>query len=154
MTTVEPQNRKDILSSIFRRRGANGTYTRLFDSLEVLQKERLLAAIELRDEELPIIGSMPNVDNCALLTTRRLVWYFEGARRCVLMEDIRDVVADFDKHNYGRDTKQKLNELIVVTMDGGKYLITLEPGASLFWTWNVLKNVGSVNRNRVARIPT
>ena len=154
MTAVEPQNRKDILSSIFRRRGANGTYTRLFDNLDVLQKERLLSTIELRDDELSVIGSMPNADNCALLTTRRLVWYFEGARRCVLMEDIRDVVADFNKHNYGSDTKQKLNELIVVTMDRGKQLITLELGAPLFGTWNVLKNVGSVNRNRVARIPT
>jgi hypothetical protein len=120
--------------------------------LDRAQKEVLLATIELHDQELPIIGSLLNVDNCLLLTTERLVWYFGGIREILGVEEIRDAVADFNKHNYGPETKHKLNELIIITMVNDKYLMTLEPGAPLFGTWNVLKNLGTRNRNRAARM--
>ena len=123
-------------------------YTRLFDSLDREQRDLLLTAIELHDQELPIIGSVPNVDYCLLLTTERLVWYFGGRRQDLQIEELRDAVADFNKHNYGSETKSKLNELIIITMRNDRHLVALEPGRPLFGTWNVLKNLGRSNRSK------
>jgi hypothetical protein len=151
MSGTEPRDRKEVLSSIFRRKGGDGAYTRLFDSLDREQRDLLLTTIELHDRELPIIGSVPNVDYCFLLTTERLVWYFGGARHSLQIEELRDAVADFNKHNYGTETKSRLNELVIVTMENDRHLVALEPGKPLFGVWNTLKNLGRTNRNR-ARI--
>ena len=54
---TSPEKLKDTLSSIFRRKGANGGYTRIFDDLEPPQQRSLLENMRLSPDELPVIGS-------------------------------------------------------------------------------------------------
>jgi len=47
-----------ISSTIFRRRGENGVYTRLFEDLFPVHREFLLSNVPLHEGELPVIGSV------------------------------------------------------------------------------------------------
>lgn len=63
---------KDTWASIFRRKGADGAYTRLFDNMESGQRKALLGGLKLREAELPVIGSLRGPGSWLILTTERL----------------------------------------------------------------------------------
>ena len=75
---TDAEKLKTTLSSIFRRKGANGSYTRLFEDLEPVQKEALLKEAPLQEGELPVIGSVESQDTWLIITTERLVWRLKG----------------------------------------------------------------------------
>lgn len=146
--TSNAQDRKQVLSSIFRRNGGDGSYTRLFENLEQAKQNILLAGIELRDSELPIVGSVFDSTNWLILTTERLVWCIDDRRNALPIEDLDDATADLARFQREGRAKQEWNQLQIVTSDSLTYSIDLEPGAPFFATWNVLKNIGTRNRNR------
>jgi hypothetical protein len=149
MTLTDPESLKDTWVSIFRRKGADGAYTRLFDNLDPSQRSALLSELKLRKSELPVIGSVQDSDNWLVLTTERLVWSIGGRRREVDAKVIRDARADFKKLQRRGHSKLEMRELQVVTMGKGEYTIELEPGAPLSGTWNILKNLGARNRSSI-----
>ena len=146
--TSSAKDRRHVLSSIFRRNGGDGNYTRLFENLEPPKQNILLAAIELRDFELPIIGNVCDSRNWLMLTTERLVWCIDNKRNELPIGDIDDAIADLAKFQREQRTKLEWNQLQIITSGSQRYSIDLEPGASLIATWNVLKNIGTRNRNR------
>jgi hypothetical protein len=137
---------KNTWESIFRRKGGDGAYTRLFDSLEPGQRSALLSGLKLRKTELPVIGSLRGPESWLVLTTERLVWASHGKRHELAADKIRDAVADF-KQLQTSESKLDMRTLRVITLTGEEYTIELEPGQPLSGTWNVLKNLGTRNRH-------
>jgi hypothetical protein len=151
MTLTAAESLKEIWAAIFRRRGGDGTYTRLFDNLNPSQQNTLLAKFKLYESELPVVGSVQDSDNWLVLMTERLVWSIGGERQEIAAEAIRDAIADLGQLQYARHGKLGMRQLQVVTTRVGEYLIELEPGQPLSGTWSVLKNLGARNRNATAR---
>jgi len=150
MTLTASESLKGTWVSIFRRKGGDGTYTRLFDNLDATQRSTLFAVLKLRESELPVIGSVQDSGNWLVLTTERLVWSIRGERREVAANTVRDATADL-KQLQRSDSKLEMRQLQVVTMGDGEYPIELEPGAPLSGVWNVLKNLGARNRSAVEK---
>jgi hypothetical protein len=136
---------KDTWASIFRRKGADGAYTRLFDNMEPGQRQTLLSGLKLRESELPVIGSLRGPGNWLILTTERLAWATDGERHELAAEDIRDAIANFNQLQ-NTQSKLEMRTLQVTTRTGDEYAIELEPGQPLSGVWNVLKNLGARNR--------
>jgi hypothetical protein len=143
--SVSVEDLKRTWESIFERKGGNGVYTRLFDSLSPGQQSALLGALRLRETELPVIGSLRGPDSWLILTTQRLVWAARGEQFEVAVPRIRDAIADF-RHLANSQSKLEMTNLQVTTLSGEEYGIELEPGPPLSGTWNVLKNLGARNR--------
>ena len=146
MTLTVAESLKDTWTSIFRRKGGDGTYTRLFDNLDPSQRSLLFAEFELSESELPVIGSIQDSGNWLVLTTERLAWSIEGKRQEVAATVIRDATADLKQLQRSDHGKLEMKQLQIVTMGDGEYSIELEPGAPLSGVWNVLKNLGARNR--------
>lgn len=148
MTLTAAETLKDTWVSIFRRKGGDGAYTRLFDNLDPLQRSTLLAEFKLHESELPVIGSIQDSGNWLVLTTERLAWSIGGERREVAANAIRDATADLKQLQRSEHSKLGMRHLQIVTMGDGEYSIELEPGGALSGTWNVLKNLGARNRSK------
>jgi hypothetical protein len=151
VTLTAAESLKDTWASIFRRKGGDGAYTRLFDNLDPSQQSTLVAVFQLRKSEIPVIGSVQDSGNWLVLTTERLAWSIEGERQEVAVEAIRDATADLKQLQRGAQSKLGMRHLQVVTMSDDEYSIDLEPGEPLSGTWNVLKNLGARNRSRAKR---
>jgi len=151
MTLTVAESLKDTWTSIFRRKGGDGTYTRLFDNLDPSQRSMLLAEFKLSESELPVIGSIQDSGNWLVLTTERLAWSIEGKRQEVAATVIRDATADLKQLQRSDHSKLGMRQLQIVTMGDGEYSIELEPGAPLSGVWNVLKNLGARNRGVTER---
>jgi len=150
MTLTAAESLKDTWASIFRRKGGDGTYTRLFDNLDPSQRSTLLAEITFRESELPVIGSIQDSSNWLVLTTERLAWSIGGERREIAAGAVLDATADLKQLQRGDHSKLGMRQLQVVTMGDGEHLIELEPGGPLSGTWNVLKNLGARNRSAIS----
>jgi hypothetical protein len=151
MTLTAAESLKDTWASIFRRKGGDGTYTRLFDNLDPSQRSTLLAQLKLHESELPVIGSVQDSSNWLVLTTERLAWSIAGERQEIAANAVRDAMADLKQLQRSDQSKLGMRQLQVVTVGNGEYSIELEPGGPLSGTWNVLKNLGARNRNAIER---
>jgi hypothetical protein len=150
MTLTAAESLKDSWVSIFRRKGEDGAYTRLFDNLDPSQRSTLLAVFQLHESELPVVGSVHDSSNWLVLTTSRLAWSTKGECQEVAAAAIRDAKPDL-KQIPGSDSKLGLRQLQIITMGNGEYSIELEPGGPLSGTWNILKNLGARNRRALKR---
>lgn len=151
MTLTVAESLKDTWTSIFRRKGGDGAYTRLFDNLDPSQRNILLAEFKPDESELPVIGSIQDAGNWLVLTTERLAWSIEGKRQEVAATLIRDATADLKQLQRSDHSKLGMKQLQLATMGGGEYSIELEPGAPLSGVWNILRNLGARNRGAVER---
>jgi hypothetical protein len=145
-SAVTAENLKNTWESIFLRKGGNGVFTRLFDSLDPGKRSTLLAALKLRETELPVIGSLGGPGNWLILTTERLVWGIDDARHEISVATIRDATANLKEFQHSQ-SKLEMKRLRIITLGGDEHTIELEPGRPLSGTWNVLKNVGARNRH-------
>ena len=141
----EAQSRKAVLTAVFKRRGANGRYTRLFDDLDANQKEVLLQNVQLSGDEVAIVGSVQAPDRWLLLTTEKIASRRGGEILTVDVREIIDAVADLQGLARSGGTKLEMRKLQVKTAEG-LHTIEIEPGAPLSGIWSVLKNIGARNR--------
>jgi hypothetical protein len=145
---TEPEKLQNTLSAIFKRKGQDGKFTRLFENFELSQKEWLLQKVQLGEGELPVIGSAESQSKWMLVTTSRIVWYADAKMQSLPAEGIRDVVADLQKLVVTGRRKNQMTEIQILTMNGEQYTIEVEEGAPLMGVWNALKNLGARNRKR------
>lgn len=144
----EAEKLKDTMAAIFRRKGHDGRYTRLFDNLEPGQRETLLAEAPLHEGELPVVGSAESHDKWLLLTTERLVWRWGERTRTLPVRDVWSVKADFPKMVATGVRKDKLRELQIETAGHEQCVVEVEEGPPLMGVWNVLMNLGARNRKK------
>jgi hypothetical protein len=150
----EAQRVKGRLGRIFKRKGRDGRYTRLFENLNPLQREALLKETPPDPEELPVIGSAEGQEKWMLITTKRIVWRLNSKTQSLPLEAIWDVVADFPKLVTTGLKKDEMKELQILTADGRRYSFEVEKGAPLSGVWNALKNVGHRNRGLAQSEPS
>jgi hypothetical protein len=145
---TEPEKLKNTLSAIFKRKGLDGKFTRLFENLEPSQKEWLLQKVRLGEGELPVIGSAESQGKWLIVTTSRIVWCADAKMQSLPADRIRDVVADLQKLAVTGRRKNQMKELQILTMNGEQYTVEVEEGAPLMGVWNALKNLGARNRKK------
>jgi hypothetical protein len=143
---TEPEKLKNTLSTIFKRKGRDGRFTRLFENLESVQKDVLLKEVQLNEGELPVIGSAESQEKWLLVTTSRIVWRLGGKAKTLPVEAVRDVVADFQKLVATGRKKDQMKELQILATSGEQYTVEVEERAPLMGVWNALKNLGARNR--------
>lgn len=146
---TDAQKLKTILSAIFKRKGRDGCYTRLFENLEPSQKSDLLKAVSLEEGELPVIGSVEGPTEWLIITTEKIVWRLGGETQTLTVRDVWDATADFRKSVATARRKEVMRELQVETVSHERHTIEVEEGAPLMGVWNVLKNLGARNRRAV-----
>jgi hypothetical protein len=144
----ESESLKATLSAVFKRKGRNGLYTRLFEDLEPVQQDVLLKNVQLNEGELPVIGSVESQDKWLMITTKRIVWSQAGKTQALTVQDIRDAVADLHALKTNGRTKLQMRELQIQTMSHAQHTIEVEEGAPLSGVWNALKNLGARNRRK------
>lgn len=145
---TEAEKLKSTLAAIFKRKGCDGRYTRLFENLEPSQREALLAQVPLRDGELPVIGSPESRAKWLIVTTQRIVWHMDDKTQTLSVRDVRHVKADLHKMVARGINMQKLRELQIETLSHGECVIEVEEGAPLMGVWNALMNLGARNRKK------
>ena len=145
---TDAEKLKSTLTAIFKRKGHNGRYTRLFENLEPSQQEALLKQVSLRAGESPVIGSTESQDAWFIVTTERIVWRLKGKTRTLSVDDVLHVRADFPKMVVTGVRKHRLRELQVESVDHEQHTIDVEEGAPLTGVWNVLINLSARNQRR------
>jgi len=143
---TEAEKLKSTLTAIFKRKGHDGRYTRLFENLDPSQREFLLKEVSLHAGELPVIGSAESQGNWLIVTTERIVWHLKGKTRTLSVHDVRHVKADFPKMVVTGVRKDQLHELQIETVGHEQCTIEVEEGAPLMGVWNALMNLGARNR--------
>jgi hypothetical protein len=143
---TESEKLKSTLSCIFRRKGRDGRYTRLFDNLEPSQKSALLKEVSLHDGELPVIGSSESAEQWMIITTERIVWRLKGRTQSVSVHDVWHVTIDGLKMMATGVRKHELRELQIETAGHEQRTIEVEEGPPLFGVWNALLNLGARTR--------
>jgi hypothetical protein len=151
MTLNAADRLKDTWTAIFRRKGGDGTHTRLFDNLDLSQRSMLLAEFKLNESERPVIGSLQDSANWFVLTTERLAWSTGGKRQEVATADIRGATGDLKQLQASDHSKLGMRHLKIRTIGEGEYSIEVEPGSPLSGVWNVLSNLGARNRGAIKR---
>lgn len=145
---TEAEKLKSTLTAIFKRKGKDGRYTRLFENLESLQRESLLKEVSLHPGELPVIGSAESQDTWLIVTTDRIVWRLGGKRQTLSVHDVWHVKADLPKMVATGVRKNQLRELQIETVSHEQRTIEVEEGAPLMGVWNALINLGARNRKK------
>jgi len=136
---------KDTLSAVFKRKGRDGRYTRLFDNLDEAQKDALRKEVPLEEGELPVIGSVESGETWLLLTTRRMVWRRKNQKQSLANAEIRSTMPDLNK--FGRD-KHHLRELQIRVGQKSQHTIEIEEGVPFYGVWNALNNLSARNRRK------
>jgi hypothetical protein len=150
---TDTEKLKSTLSAIFKRKGGNGRYTRLFENLEPSQKDALVNELPLRGGELPVIGSVESRDKWLLITTERIVWRLEGETHTLAVRDIQHVAADLRKLVATGRRKEHMRELQLKTMSDELLTVEVEEGAPLMGVWNALLNLCARNRRAAKASP-
>jgi hypothetical protein len=145
---TEAEKLKSTLTAIFKRKGQNGHYTRLFENLDPPQRESLLKEVSLHAGELPVVGSAESPDIWLIVTTDRIVWRLKGKTQTLSVNDVWHVKADFPKMLVAGVRKHQLRELQIETVAHEQRTIEVEEGAPLMGVWNVLMNLGARNRKK------
>lgn len=136
---------KSTLSAVFRRKGANGRYTRVFDDLDSRQQHSLSEKVRLNPDELAVIGSAESDETWFLLTTQRIVWHLRGRDETLSIQDVYHVKADFRKMMATGTNKGELRELQIETLNHSNLPVEVEAGAPLAGVWNALLNLTARN---------
>jgi hypothetical protein len=138
MSRRDDQQLRTVWAPVFSRKGGADSVTRLWEDWNEEIRSSILEKVVLVDQEEPVILSGPDSGDCAILTTRRLYFGGKVIDICEIM-DVRPV-------EFTRRPKEKLNELDVVTRDGGFLRLTSSPGSGYFGLWNVLLHIARSNR--------
>jgi hypothetical protein len=128
-----------VLAGIFRRSIAERGYARLFEEWSREEQGRLLAAVQLVEGEVPVVGSIGEDEYRILVTTHRIVWSCDAELHSLEYSDIRSF--DFDKANYLHNTVGKGNWQFIDIVDrtGTHHSLRIYPQQNAFNTfWKLL----------------
>ena len=92
----EEMKLKNRMVSIFKRKGREGQYARLFDHLDQWQKNLLLTEMPLEQDEVPVIGGVEGQEKWFLITTKRIVWQAKDLRHSIPINRVFQISLDFN----------------------------------------------------------
>jgi len=139
---TEAERVRQVLTAIFRRRGGEGRYTRLFENLPAAQQAELRNEASVGAGELPVIGSVQASERWLLITTERIVWREKSSVHSVPVEQVHHV----DPEGFNARWKTEMGTLRIETVGHETHIVSVEPGAPLCGIWNVLRNLEARNQ--------
>jgi hypothetical protein len=136
------------LGMLFKWFGEHSRSLRVFDELSPQERTRLLAFVNLEENELPVIGGFDKMRSAwLLLTTRRLCWRsraFSTVSR-VALETVAPMRSDIDLK---REIAKKEAELTTLTFEapaGRMHVLKLEAGGARSGLKRILMYFGAQN---------
>ena len=142
MIMAAREDLRDIIRSIYRRKGGKGVTLRLFDDLGSAERHLLLEKAALGIDDIPVIGLFIDEDNWLLLSTEYLLWCTSGKTHRVCTSCIADANVDLGELRMSKLSMADCATLQVITKSGKHYRIEVEAGRPLSGLWNVLKFLG------------
>ena len=143
MSITNPQHTKSTWSSVFKRKGASGTHTKLFEDFDAVAQKTIVERASLGEDELPVVASTPVEESWFLLTTKRLLLFTGKASEAVEVSTIAEVLPA----EFGQVKKDEMT-LLKLKLNGGRELqAQVEAGPPFFGVWNVLRNAAARNKS-------
>jgi len=136
MSIANPQHTKATWSSVFKRKGASGKHTKLFEEFDAIVQKAITERVRLGEDELPVIASTPTEQSWFLLTTKRLLLFTGNESETVETSSIGEVLPA----EFGQVKKEEMSWLKLATRGGRKLQVQVEAGPPFFGVWNVLRN--------------
>ena len=132
----------------FRKSGGAGKFAKAFGAHPDEVRTRMVARVGgLREGEVPALACYTRDDCWVLLTTDRLAWVDDEDLTELRTADIADATVDVSALRAGSG-KGGMSELTIVTKDGRRYRLRLEPGPPFSGFWNALKTVAASSGSR------
>lgn len=129
----------------FKKSGANGGALVAAADMDVESRARLASVACVREPEELAVGLLRSESDWVLISSRRVAWTNGGDQCEVSLSAIRDATID-DSDLALAGGKDRVEVLTVVTINGERLRLALEPGAPLVGVWNALKMVAGWNR--------
>ena len=123
---------------MFKKSGANGDRTRLFEGFPVEMREHICRAAQLRPGEIPALAHVSSLSQWVLATSDRVIWIAQGELSFLDYSRLKDATVDPTDLLYARG-KGDLDVLSLEATDGSVYKLTLEPGQPFSGFWNAVK---------------
>ena len=136
MSIANSQHTKATWSSVFKRKGASGKHTKLFEDFDANAQKVITDRACIGEDELPVIASTPTEQSWFLLTTKRLLLFTGNASEAVETSSIGEVLPA----EFGQVKKEEMSWLKLATREGRKLQVQVEAGPPFFGVWNVLRN--------------
>jgi hypothetical protein len=133
-----------VMAAIFKRKGGNGEYTKLYESIAV--KDRKFFDEKIVDpDERPVIVSVHDENNWFLLSDRRLYSSLEARIFTIKLEEIDHVKVDLHLMRLKMTRMTDQDELTLVTSNNAKCKLKTEPGLPFSGMFSVLKHIEARN---------
>ena len=128
---------RSALAAVFRRSGASGEHTTLYEDAPAGTQQRVGSALrESGVDDEPIVVTMFSPDDWNVITTRGVLVVREGQTKLLSADDVLRVEPVW---NEGTFRKTELNTLAISLRDGDTLLIRTDTGEPFSGVWNVLK---------------
>jgi hypothetical protein len=146
---MKDESLNNTLRAIFRRRGLETDYTKIFDAWPDLVQERISKVFTLQAEELPVLAFVPSEEHWLLITTRHIVQYkFEKLQEidCSLLKKVGPaLLADAAA---GAVDPSEMKHLRLTLADRNEMIIEVEPGRPYNGIWNLLLHFTVLNAEK------
>lgn len=123
---------------MFKKSGAEGESTKIFESLPEETQELLREQASVRPAEVPALAHVGSADEWVLVTNKRVVWRSGTAMGDVGFSDLADATVEPHELLAARG-KSSLATLTLRTVSGETHKLALEPGPPFSGIWNALK---------------
>jgi hypothetical protein len=143
------QRFKSVWTAIFRRRGKSTSNSGAFDELDIAKQHLILASASLTDQELPVLGSVPDPETWCLITTGRLIWSSTGSVRSLDLKGVAEVRMNIDSMR--RHGIKRSGTIDVYAKDGNKFVVKVEPGAPYNGILSVLMHIRNRNLGKIPK---
>jgi hypothetical protein len=118
--------------------GGGTSLTNSLDGIPKAAGAQLLGEVQLSSDEEPLLASFLDPNRWALLTTERLIW--KTGEEVVSRGWVEVQDADPPESVWrGTQQRDKIDQLIMVTSDGTRHELAVEPGLRTFdLMWNAI----------------
>ena len=134
----DPQRIVNIIMRQFDKTGNRGLHTMPFAECPEMQRQELLQQLSLPADEIPILVSVFDASNWAVLTTMRLLTRAGTDERQCQWDQLQRCEANMDGLKNHPDPKSLMKNLVVTTDTGERLCLTTDPGPPLIGFWNCL----------------
>lgn len=145
MGYTDPAWRAERIGWRFRRSGADGEATRVFDAFPPKVQARLTNFAGVKEGEVPAVATYLTDTDWVLVTSNRVILPGDGVLAFLSLAEVRDAtLLPGDLIEAGG--KGKVEKLTVVTYDDRQVPIRVEAGRPMSGMWNAMKMVANWNR--------
>lgn len=134
----DPQFRAGRIAWMFKKSGAEGERTRLFEGFSAETQEQISKAAELRPGEVPVLAHVSSLSEWVLATSERVIWIADERLASLAYGCLKDATVDPGDLLRAR-SKGGLAVLTLKSLDGSVHKLALEAGEPFSGFWNALK---------------